>query len=296
MPQSKIRSTLAKEDDGTIQINLTIPREIVAEKEDGAILKLIKNLEIPGFRKGTAPKNIASKHIESGDLTKVLLQDLIPEAYSQALKEHRLKPFIAPKFEVVSAEKGSDWQIRAITCGKPDIDLGDYRSIVAAAVGESKIWTPGKGPKSQEPKSQEEKERIVLEAILKSTQVKIPRILIEEEVNRRIARLLEQIEKLGITLDQYLSSTGKTVESLRKEYDTQARDSIKLELALNEIARQEKLTVGENEIDKAIEGASSDSQLSQKLNSPLQRSIIRSILLRRHALEKLTLTNTKDLG
>lgn len=287
MPKPKIRSTVAKEDDGTIQINLNIPAETIAEKKDGAILELIKTIEVPGFRKGTAPKSIASKHLKPDDLTRALLQDLIPDAYSAALKEHRLEAFIAPKFEVVSTDPGRDWQIRAITCAKPDIDLGDYKTIAARALG---------GTKAPEPKSQEEKERIALEAILKSTSVKIPRILVEEEVTRRIARFLSQIEKLGITLEQYLSSTGKTVETLRREYDTLARDSITIELSLNEIAGLEKLSVDENEIDKAIEEAAADSQLSEKLNSPRERSIIKSILLRRLALEKLTLTNSKDLG
>lgn len=56
-----IKSTLAREDDGTIQINFVIPKkEIDAQKEE-VVKEMAKNLKVPGFRKGNVPTSVAEK-------------------------------------------------------------------------------------------------------------------------------------------------------------------------------------------------------------------------------------------
>ena len=53
--------------------------------------------------------------------------------------------------------------------------------------------------------------------------------LIEKETNRLLSQLLDELKRLGMSLDQYLASRGKTDEQLRSEYDERAEKDLKME-------------------------------------------------------------------
>ena len=133
----------------------------------------------------------------------------------------------------------------------------------------------------------EEKEQEVIKALLEKTDIAIPKILIDEEVNSRLSKLLERIEKLGLNLDSYLASVGKTPDSLRAEYELQARNSISLDFTLTKIATEQKIEISDKETDAAIEAAGTDSKIKERLNTPEQRRVIKGVLARRAGLDSL---------
>ena len=87
---------------------------------------------------------------------------------------------------------------------------------------------------------------------------------------------LDEIKRLGITLDQYLVSTRKTVDDLKRDYGKKALDDIRLEFALAKIAEVEKITVSESEIDDAIKNAKDENERkSLKDNKYLLAGVLR---------------------
>lgn len=285
MEAKKATSVLARQEDGTIQITITIPQEVVRINKEEAFKYFVENLEIPGFRKGKAPQDVALKHIDTQKLYEHMLQRLLPEVYASSIEEHKLQPVLAPRFELLSTEEGKDWQVRAITCELPEINLRDYKQNIKTGVATGKIWVPGKDEGKKEP-TREEREQEIIKTLIEKTEVKIPKLLVEEEVNHKLSRLLEQVQKLGLTIEQYLSSTGKTAEQLREEYWRQAQDSIKLELSLNKVAQDEKLEVQDSEIKEVIQ-ATGDQKTQEALSTPYQKRLIKGALLRRKALDRL---------
>lgn len=289
MKAKRATSVLARQEDGTLQITITIPQDVVRANKEEAFKYFVENLEIPGFRKGKAPQDVALKHIDTQKLYEHMLQHLLPEAYASSVEEHKLQPVLAPRFELLSTEEGRDWQVRAITCELPEINLGDYKQNIKAGAATGKIWVPGKGENKNPPNggpAREEREQEIIKTLIEKTEVKIPKLLIEEEVNHKLSRLLEQVQKLGLTIEQYLSSTGKTVEQLREEYWHQAQDSIKLELSLNKVAQEEKLEVQDNEIEEVVK-ATGDQKTQEALSTSYQKRLIKGALLRRKALDRL---------
>ena len=284
------KSVLARSDDGTVQLTITIPQTQVAQAREEALRHMSENLEIPGFRKGKAPRDIALKHIEQQKLTEHMLQHLLPEVYAQAVEEHKLRPVLAPRFELVSmddpssAEASKDWQVRAITCELPEITLGDYKSSLKGV----NIWVPGQD-KDKKESTREEKEQKAIQTLLNTAQVAIPKLLVEEEVNHKLAGLMDQLQKLGLTVEQYLASTGKNIEALRAEYTKQAEDSLKLVLLLNKVAEEEKVTVTEAEIEEITKAADNTTKTNgeQREVNPQQKAFIKSVLARRKALDSL---------
>lgn len=275
------QATVARSSDGGIQITFTIPLGLITKAKDEAIDHLGESVTVPGFRKGKAPKDKVKERLNDEELTNHALGHILPEAFAKAVKANNLRPAIYPKFELVTAKPDEAWQIRAITCELPKIKLGGYKKTIAGAVRASKLWKPGDDTKKQEPPTQAEKEQQIIKTIVDEFEVDIPTMLLDEEVNTRLARLLEKIERLGLTLEGYLSSIGKTNKSLREEYEKQAQEGIKLELVLNEIAIKEGIKVEAKEVAEAV-AASGAKEANED-----QKRMIHSIIARRKTLEKL---------
>lgn len=274
-----MKITSAKETlpSSTIKLTITIPWSEVRKVYEKILQKKAKETEVPGFRKGKAPLSLAKKRIGKDLLVRETVQAILPEALARAIEEQQIRPIIQPRVQVITIEESKDWQFEAMTCEKPKITLGNYREEVKNALRSTKIWVPGK-EKKEKKKPEGERIKKLFETLLKTVKIELPQILVEEEVNRLLASLLDQINKLGLTLESYLSSTKKTVEQLRKEYQERAEGTLKLELILNAIADNLKIKVEEKEIEEAIK---KEKRLAN------QRYLLASILRRQKTLDKL---------
>lgn len=286
----KLASVLSKSDDGGIQITFTIPFSLIDKEREESLKEYARDIEVPGFRKGMAPLEKVREKVPADSLIEHTLGHILPHALSEAIVEHKIKPAIYPKFELVSAKEGEDWQVRAVTCELPEIELGDYKKTISGAIRANSLWTPetAKAAAGKPAPTPEDKQQEIIAALLQTVKIKIPQILIEEEVNARLANLLDRIEKLGLTLESYLASLGKTPENLRGEYAITANSTITLDLALEKIAEEQKITAQETKIDEIIKSSSEDAKIQEKLNTPEQRRLVAGIIRRRAALDYLT--------
>lgn len=276
--------SVAKKDDGTVQINLTIAWADIEKNREEVIAQEAKKIEVPGFRKGKAPVEKVVERIPQELLMEKTLAKILPKMFTEAISEHKINPAMYPKFELISAKEGEDWQTRATTAELPDFDLGDYKKTVKNAKT-SDIWTPDKGdPKAEKELTREQKENMALQALQNAYQFPLPEILVDEEINSRLSSLLQRLEKLGITLESYLSSLKKTAEELRAEYRQQAQNAIRMDVLLGRIAQEEKITVEEKEIEVFL-GAAKASGSAPVDES--QKSTIRSFLIKRKVIDSL---------
>lgn len=281
----KVTSVYAREGNGNIQITFTIPFGLIQKAQEETIAEMAQDIEIPGFRKGKAPIEKVKEKIPQKHVVEHALGHILPTVLTDAVAEHKLKIAIYPKFELVSANENEAWQIRAVTCELPEVNLGDYKKAITGVSKSGAIWTPDKGEadKKTEP-TREEKENLVIKTLLETIKIEVPQILIEEEADSRLAGLLGRLEKLGLALEKYLESIGKKAEDLRAEYAKQAKEAISLDLALTKIAQEEKLIPDEKEVNSALDMA----KATNPNDDPESRKrLIESILTRRKALDFL---------
>lgn len=273
-----ITSVIARETDGNLQITFTIPYSMVKKAQEETVVEMAKDIEVPGFRKGMAPLNKVMEKIPQNTLVEHSLSHLLPKALADAISENKLKIAIYPKFELISAEVDKAWQIKAVTCELPEFSLGDYKQSLLL-----------RSKKAVKEKSKEEKESMVIKALVENVKITIPKILIEEEVASRLSNLLSRVEKLGLAIEGYLSSIGKTVETLRAEYEIQAKDAITLDLILTKVAMEENLKVSGTEVDAALKmsTATTNPKVEDKEDLESRKRMIESILKRRQALDYL---------
>lgn len=281
-----METAISRQDDGTIELTVAIPWKKVKESFDDLFKKALSGVQVGGFRKGKAPKNLAQDKIDKEKVYQEVVKEIIPKFYLEAVKEQNLRPIISPKVSLIQAKEGQDWQFKATLCEKPEVRLGEYQKAVQQVKREqaAEIWVPGKEGKSKEKEKKKVSLDKLLKALLKSVEIKIPEILLEEEVNRQLANLLDQTQKLGLTAEQYLKAKGKTIEQLKREYQAKTKETLKLEFALEKIADQEKITVEEKEIDALI-SKEKDQKIRDQLKS--QRYYLASLLRRQKTLDTL---------
>ena len=99
---------------------------------DAAVTKVYnkkaKNINVPGFRKGKAPRSIVEKMYGVGIFYEDAINDLIPEAYEAAIKEAALEVVGQPEFDVVSLDDNG-LVLSAKVYVKPEVEIKDYAGI-----------------------------------------------------------------------------------------------------------------------------------------------------------------------
>lgn len=251
-----------------LEITTTVPHQRVGGVLEKVIDDAGKEIEIEGFRKGHAPKEMVRQRIDKRKVYDEAVSRIVANGYNAAVKEHLLKPIVNPKIEIVQFEPESEKEFifKAITAERPKVTLGDYKNELA--------------------KLKVQKPNTVLQAVLPTSQVEIPAILVENEVARMLSRLVDQTARLGLTIEQYLQSQNKTAEQLRGEYSRQAEESLKAELVLDELAKIEKIEVTDKEITDAI-NANPDSEAKKELEKEENKWYIGSILKRNKTIQRL---------
>jgi trigger factor len=119
---------VTKEKIENCQAYLTIEME-PAEMEDGmkhAYEHLVQRANIPGFRKGKAPRAILESTLGKGRMLEEAIDHVIPHAYEQACKEQEIEPYAQPSLEITKAEPLT---FKAVVPLKPNVVLGEYQSI-----------------------------------------------------------------------------------------------------------------------------------------------------------------------
>jgi trigger factor len=88
--------------------------------------RLAQKVNIPGFRKGKAPRTVLEHYIGRESVLEEALKQLVPQAYEKAIKEQAIEPFAQPEIEITQADPVI---FTAVVPLPPVIELGDYHDI-----------------------------------------------------------------------------------------------------------------------------------------------------------------------
>lgn len=81
----------------------------------------------------------------------------------------------------------------------------------------------------------------IIEALIKETKIELPEILIESEIEKSLAQMRSDIERMGSKFEDYLAHAKKTIDDLKKDLRESAEKKAKIQLIFNKIAETEKL-------------------------------------------------------
>ncbi len=109
-------------------LRIELPPQSLLEKLEVVYLHLAKKARLPGFRPGKVPRDILRSRFKE-EAKREALQELVPESYSQALKEANLSPVSEPRLDEVVCEEGEPFSYRATFDVKPELQLSGYTGV-----------------------------------------------------------------------------------------------------------------------------------------------------------------------
>ena len=107
------------------ELQFSIDKETFDKETVAVYRKQVKNINVPGFRKGKAPKAIVEKMYGKGVFYEDAINNLLPDAFDAALKEAAIEPVGQPEFDIVSLDDNG-LVMSAKVYVKPEITVKEY--------------------------------------------------------------------------------------------------------------------------------------------------------------------------
>lgn len=326
-----ITKNISKHPKAIVEVEVKVPWSDLQDKYSEVLQKFAADVEIPGFRKGQAPLDMAEGKV-AAQVQQEVLKQAMPQFLIEALQGTNIVPIDYPKYDVISFQKGQELNFRATVTERPTVKVGDYKKIAvirpalkpvtdeevnkiiddlfkrwkarlpagqvrqpAAATGQSGSLNFGaqtpiqsgqantSAPVSDQPDDNFAKamggqnladlkikikqdlenetkynneldyEELILQQVEKMTDVDIPEVLIQDELNRMLLSLQRNVTDRGLLLEEYLKGQGKTVEQIKNEWRKQAEQNVRMELGLAEIARGENVAISDEELQAEVD-------------------------------------------
>lgn len=275
-----------------VKINIIVPQPKVKEAYNAVLDAAVEGAEIPGFRKGKAPKD---KVLEKTDLSKLygeVVNVLLENFYPRALKEHLVVPISNPKVEIKEFDLEKDFEFEATLATKPDVTLGDYRKDLKEF--HAKKTEELKKQNEEKLKAGEEmgldhahmSQNEMIEIMVGSSKVDVADILIEQETDRMLTRIMDQVTQIGLTIEKYLETQSKTLEELRADYEKIAERSLAAEFVMGTMVKEEGVQITDEELLEALK-ASGVENPEARLQDANEKWYIKSILEKNKLITKL---------
>ena len=112
---------------GTLTVE--VPASEFDNALDQAFKKVVKEVQVPGFRKGKVPRKLFEQRFGVESLYQDALDIILPQAYTEAVEEAGIEPVDRPEVDVKQIEKGQDLIFTAEVTVKPEVTLGEYKGL-----------------------------------------------------------------------------------------------------------------------------------------------------------------------
>src|SRR3989338_4589232 len=236
-----------------VEIEGELPVEIFESYFAPALKKLGGDLEVPGFRKGKAPENILLANLGEMKILEEMAALAFGEHYPKILEENKIEAIGRPEISITKLARKNPLGFKIKTAVLPEVKLPDYKKIAKKAKEESPEKDKGVSASDEKENQIREKTRLkIIEAIIKETEIDLPEILAEIELDKMMHRMESDIAQIGLKFEDYLKHLNKTADDLKKEIRPDAEKKAKLGLILNEIAKAEKFAADKEQVDREV--------------------------------------------
>ena len=421
-----MKVTTEKTENRQVFLTIELAPEEIEESSQATYRRLVQRVNVPGFRKGKAPRPLLVRHVGGEAFLTDVIEDAVPDAYDKAIAEQELDPVARPQIELVERDPVI---FKAVVPLKPTVNLGDYHKtrlkpekidvtderidtvvedlrhqwgtwesveraaafsdiaildvestidgepfitqqgarfqvtggssapapgfaeeVVGMKASEEKEFTlrfPEDDPRTEvagkeatfkvkatavqeeklpevndefagkveaeiktvkelrkrigedltkraEERSQGDFEDKVIDAAVECSEVEYPPVLVESECRRMMDDQADRLRMQGLTMEQFLRTTGKTEEEFHEELHPLAEKRLVRGLVLGKIAEEESVSIAPSDIDAEIEEMLKDhaderkEQYRTAFNSTEARESVGLRLLSRRTVARLT--------
>ncbi len=278
---------------------IEIETEMPAEKFDRffqlAIKNIQKNLELPGFRKGMAPEKMIREKVGISHILEEAAELVLKEIWPKIIKENNLEPIGQPEISVTKLAEKNPLGLKITITVMPEIALPVYKKIaeeilkekIEISVTDEEIKKTIELIKKTMPdavidetiikqniatekeiKSKEDRRIKIMDSIYEKSNIEIPEILINAELEKMLFEFKNNLAEMGLDLKMYLehikshppkdnlSKIPENEDDLKKIWVADAKKRVAFGLILRKISKNEGLTptkdILNNEAEKAL--------------------------------------------
>ena len=224
--------------DQTFVIDLTLPASVINTEHQRQFSLIQTNFKTKGFRPGKVPLDIIKQQLDAQDLILKTAQALISQSYSDIIKTNQLRPVVPPKITIhpLPLKLGVDWRLEISSCQLPSLRLDRHYQDQIKKINQGQ---------------DKNKLGLIFDHLVKSSQVQFPPVLIESGLENKLSHLIDQTQQAGITVSDYLKSKNLSLDALKDHYRSQIKTEWTLNLAFNQIAADNHITVAKSDLAKS---------------------------------------------
>ena len=112
-----------------VQLEIEVDAETFDQGLQKSFVKNAKRFNIPGFRRGKAPRHLVERYYGEHVLYEDAINEVCPEAYEKAIEENDINPVDRPEIDIKQIGKGQPLIFTATVTVKPDVELGQYKGV-----------------------------------------------------------------------------------------------------------------------------------------------------------------------
>jgi len=125
-----MKVNLEKQENNLFKLSIEIDADVAAQEYNKACRKTGENINIPGFRKGKAPRSMIEKHVGVGRIQQRVLDALLPNIFADLISEHQFDLATEPVVENYNFELGKPVSVTARLEIKPEVNLVNHKGQV----------------------------------------------------------------------------------------------------------------------------------------------------------------------
>ena len=130
-----METKIEKLPENVVKVDIDIPAKDAVDFYNNAAKRLAQYVNIPGFRKGKAPRNIVEQNIGTERIKHEALEGALPRIFSQVIKENDFDVVAQPYVESYTYNIGEDLKITAKMELRPEVTLGEYKNMTVDVEG-----------------------------------------------------------------------------------------------------------------------------------------------------------------
>ena len=112
-----------------VRLRVNVPAGEFETAIDAAFRKLAREVRIPGFRPGKAPRRLLEAHLGTEIAREQALRDAVPDYYMKAVEAEALDTIAPPEFEITAGQEGGDVEFDAVVEVRPHVEIEGYDSL-----------------------------------------------------------------------------------------------------------------------------------------------------------------------
>src|SRR3984957_16970980 len=112
-----------------VKMSIQVDEQEFEHSVDAAFRKIAREVRVPGFRPGKAPRRILEARLGKESGRSEALRDALPDYYSQALREHEVDAIAAPEIDITAGQESGALAFDAVVEVRPQLHLAGYGGL-----------------------------------------------------------------------------------------------------------------------------------------------------------------------